>query len=223
MMNNILKVKKLLDSRKNKCYYKNIKKVVDPKNKKRKGEREMKNNKGFSLVELIIVIAIMAILVGVMAPQLIKYIEKSNVSSDTQLCDSVKTAITTAMMDPAVINDPSYVSPTSDTYTLASLLGTSTPLNDAVQDTLGAGSPGDNAATVAAAVVAQLKSTDHNGAKASDIKIEIINSNNVIVYVPDGCGNGLKDSCSWVATQSAVDKNHCQGLYAGATAPSAAN
>ncbi|MBP3295880.1 MAG: prepilin-type N-terminal cleavage/methylation domain-containing protein, partial [Lachnospiraceae bacterium] len=29
----------------------------------------MKNNKGFSLVELIIVIAIMAILVGVMAPQ----------------------------------------------------------------------------------------------------------------------------------------------------------
>ncbi|MBR3517707.1 MAG: prepilin-type N-terminal cleavage/methylation domain-containing protein, partial [Lachnospiraceae bacterium] len=31
----------------------------------------MKNNKGFSLVELIIVIAIMAILVGVMAPQLI--------------------------------------------------------------------------------------------------------------------------------------------------------
>ncbi|MCQ2541905.1 MAG: prepilin-type N-terminal cleavage/methylation domain-containing protein, partial [Lachnospiraceae bacterium] len=30
----------------------------------------MKNNKGFSLVELIIVIAIMAILVGVIAPQL---------------------------------------------------------------------------------------------------------------------------------------------------------
>ena len=37
----------------------------------------MKNNKGFSLVELIIVIAIMAILVGVIAPQLILYIEKS--------------------------------------------------------------------------------------------------------------------------------------------------
>ena len=64
----------------------------------------MKNNKGFSLVELIIVIAIMAILVGVMAPQLIKYIEKTNVSADTQLADSVKTAITTTIMDPAVIN-----------------------------------------------------------------------------------------------------------------------
>ena len=57
----------------------------------------MKNNKGFSLVELIIVIAIMAILVGVMAPQLIKYIEKTNVSNDAQICDSIRSAITTAM------------------------------------------------------------------------------------------------------------------------------
>lgn len=67
-----------------------------------KGEG-MKSNKGFSLVELIIVIAIMAILVGVMAPQLIKYIEKTNVSSDTQLCDTVHTAFVMAMTDPEVL------------------------------------------------------------------------------------------------------------------------
>ncbi|SCP94726.1 type II secretion system protein [Anaerobium acetethylicum] len=40
------------------------------------------NNKGFSLVELIIVIAIMAILVGVLAPQYIKYVDRSKTSKD---------------------------------------------------------------------------------------------------------------------------------------------
>lgn len=63
------------------------------------------NNRGFSLVELIIVIAIMAILVGVMAPQLIKYIEKANVSADVQLCDSIHSAIAVALGDPAVVTD----------------------------------------------------------------------------------------------------------------------
>lgn len=58
------------------------------------------NNKGFSLVELIIVIAIMAILVGVLAPQYLKYVEKSRVSADMDQLDSVYTACTTAAADP---------------------------------------------------------------------------------------------------------------------------
>ena len=41
-------------------------------------------NKGFSLVELIIVIAIMAVLVGVLAPQFLKYVERSRKSTDVQ-------------------------------------------------------------------------------------------------------------------------------------------
>jgi len=40
------------------------------------------NNKGFSLVELIIVIAIMAILVGVVCPQVIPYLERSRKAKD---------------------------------------------------------------------------------------------------------------------------------------------
>uniref|UniRef100_UPI003FEDF423 type II secretion system protein n=1 Tax=Lachnospira sp. TaxID=2049031 RepID=UPI003FEDF423 len=56
-------------------------------------------NKGFSLVELIVVIAIMAVLVGVLAPTLIKNVEKSKVSKDEQNLDSVKEAITTVLSD----------------------------------------------------------------------------------------------------------------------------
>lgn len=65
-----------------------------------------KNNKGFSLIELIIVVAIMAIAIGVMVPQLIKYIEKTNVSSDIQLADTIRTGVSVSIVDAKVQEDP---------------------------------------------------------------------------------------------------------------------
>ena len=39
-------------------------------------------NRGFSLIELIIVIAIMAVLTGILAPSLLSYIHKAKVAAD---------------------------------------------------------------------------------------------------------------------------------------------
>ncbi len=52
-----------------------------------------KDNKGFSLVELIIVVAIMAILVGLLAPQYLKYVEKSRKSADANNLDQMVQAV----------------------------------------------------------------------------------------------------------------------------------
>ena len=55
------------------------------------------DKKGFSLVELIIVMAIMAILVGIVASQVLPYMEKSRMSKDQQQLSSLCTDIVSAI------------------------------------------------------------------------------------------------------------------------------
>lgn len=55
------------------------------------------DKKGFSLVELIIVMAIMAILVGVVASQVLPYMEKSRQSKDQQQLSSLATNVVSAV------------------------------------------------------------------------------------------------------------------------------
>lgn len=63
-------------------------------------ENQKKNGtKGFSMVELIIVIAIMAILIALIGTQLIPYLEKSRVSKDLNTLDTAKTAIQSIIVD----------------------------------------------------------------------------------------------------------------------------
>ncbi len=54
-------------------------------------------NKGFSLVELIIVIAIMAILAAAIAPALIRYIDKSRKADDLTAGGTINSAMSAAL------------------------------------------------------------------------------------------------------------------------------
>ena len=58
-----------------------------------------KDNKGFTLVELVIVIAILAILVGLLAPQYTKYVEKSRKTADVDNMDEIVKAIQVYAVD----------------------------------------------------------------------------------------------------------------------------
>jgi len=80
-----------------------------------------KNNKGFSLIELIIVIAIMAILVGILAPQFVKYVNQSRESTDIKNMQEVVSAVSVYCSDPA------------NTITVSTALGSFT-LNDGKTD-----------------------------------------------------------------------------------------
>ena len=59
------------------------------------------NNKGFSLIELIIVIAIMAVLVAIIAPNLTKYLGKSKSQTDKTNLDEIKKQFKNAISDAA--------------------------------------------------------------------------------------------------------------------------
>lgn len=63
-------------------------------------KKEKMNDKGFSLVELIIVIAIMAVLIVVLAPQYLKYVERSRNSTDLQNATEIVTALQVYGSDP---------------------------------------------------------------------------------------------------------------------------
>jgi type IV pilus assembly protein PilA len=63
------------------------------------------NNKGFSLVELIVVVLIMAIIAVALAPQVMKWVENSRKSTDSSNYDSIYSAANIALGNEKVLKD----------------------------------------------------------------------------------------------------------------------
>ena len=105
----------------------------------KKKEQRKKNNRGFSLVELIVVIAIMAVLVAVTAPQFTKYVDKSRQSVDATTVANVVSAAQVGVADVV-----SYPDITSGTYVIT-ISGSGTTITGGTGD--GVTSPGGDAIT----------------------------------------------------------------------------
>lgn len=83
--------------------------------------KKKKDNKGFSLVELVIAIAILAILVGILAPQYTKYVEKTRKAADASNMDEMVKVVKVYAADPAnELAAGTYTIITNDTETTVS-------------------------------------------------------------------------------------------------------
>ena len=95
-------------------------------------------NKGFSLVELIVVIAIMAVLVGVLAPTLIRNVEKSRESKDAQNVDQIKSALEVALQkeDAYTSAVPATGTTTAITMNASGVSVSNTTVSEAIHESL---------------------------------------------------------------------------------------
>ena len=64
-----------------------------------------KNNKGFSLVEVVVVIAVMVVLMAILAPALLSYVENSRMRRDDSAMDEVVNAFQLALTDAATFDE----------------------------------------------------------------------------------------------------------------------
>lgn len=77
--------------------------------------QKKKNNKGFSLVELIVVVAIMAVLLGVLVPTLVRHVESSKHQKDISAVSEIRNAMEIALANEKFANIEATLKVTGDT------------------------------------------------------------------------------------------------------------
>ncbi len=130
-----------------------------------KREQKSLTNKGFSLVELIIVVAIMAVLIGVLAPQYLRYVEKTRLQRDNSSIAEVANVIKMASAEETVVTQLSSgaVTYTFDATTGMGGVGT-TALDEEIKATI---TPADvkitsnTYATTAPTLTVRVNSSNH--------------------------------------------------------------
>jgi len=90
-----------------------------------------KNNKGFSLVELIVVVLIMGIIAVALAPQVMKWVGKARDNSDSNTAKDIKSAVQIAVAESQEAGSPLSTVPSAG-VALTSACFTSANFNGAI-------------------------------------------------------------------------------------------
>ena len=128
------------------------------------------NNKGFSLIELIIVIAIMAVLLAIIAPNLIKYLGKSRIQVDNTNLEEVKKQTENCIAE-AVIDEISIMASAGTAQAVYTVVGNGSD----VSVTRDSGGTAEFAGLLKSMFEADLNTKSRNG-KGDYIKVTIKNN-----------------------------------------------
>lgn len=163
------------------------------------------NNKGFSLVELIVVIAIMVVLIGVTSAVILNYMDRTKYGKDMTALDSVHTAVKLYMGDP----DSKMPGPT-EVVTLKTLINGSGSVvydpNGVITDALAESFTIQKSGTTVVSCKFNGESKIFKNINWEDIKINICDGKvSIVAPVNNGYQNGypayVAGTYQWTAAQ----------------------